>query len=162
MLSEEEDFEIKDDLKPIALKIAGKLYSSRMCGSVTPEKPIIGHEICERLQVSDGIKITGIQLRTIFNWLRGMHYPIATGPHGSGYFWALNHEELAHTRVSLKGRRNMIDHALIGLDTPMFKLQNRQVRIEVKSKTENDKTTDTNHEHTVVSALCTQLECIPT
>jgi len=163
-LEEEIDvFNLKDDLKVIAIKIAGKLRSSRMSGSVTPLKPILGREICERLKASDNITINDIQLRKIINWLRGTHHPIATGHRGRGYYWALRHEELDYTRKSLKARRNAIDWAMVGLDAAQFQEVmkiNIPIQKSVTSEVSN-KLEKPNQEHSTISALVDQLECIP-
>ncbi len=154
-----DDFNIKDDLKAIAIKIARKLKSSRASGSVTPLKPILGREICERLKASDGITINDIQLRKMINWLRGNHNPIAIGHRGRGYFWALNHEELVCARKSLKRRRNAIDWSLMGLDAAQF--QSVMAPVLVQKPATINETKKSKKEDPIVSALYNQLECIP-
>lgn len=151
-------FNLKDDMKAIALKIAGKLRSSRMSGSVTPLKPILGREICERLKATEGITINDIQLRKIINWLRGTHHPIATGHRGRGYYWALRHEELDYTRKGLKARRNAIDWAIVGLDAAQFQ-EVMKINVPIPETANVIKKEST--ENPIVTELVNQLECIP-
>lgn len=108
-----------DAIKQLGTLISNKLRIERSNGVTVPPSGKCGRIIAEEYNKKFDAKIDDSTIRDAINYERSIGKPI--GNNGKGYFWALNDEELEHTRAQMRSRIGKMFQALKGIDTAFLK-----------------------------------------